>query len=68
MLWLILLSIALVLATVGWRLKAIDEVYFLALYSSVGVSAVWGFIVAPVSAQLTLGALALGWVQMKYRY
>lgn len=61
--WVLLLTIAFVLTGLGRRLSSIDEVYALALYIAGLFSILGGFALAPISAQLTLGALALGWVQ-----
>ena len=62
--WLVLLVVALFFAGLGKRLAAIDEVYALALYIAGLFSTLWGFAAAPISAQLTLGVLALGWSQV----
>lgn len=61
--WLFLLAISLAFVTAGKRLEPFDEVYALATYSAGILSIFWGFVIAPTSAQLLVGALAFGWAQ-----
>lgn len=63
MYWLILFAIAITLAGLGKRLASVDEVYALALYIAGLFSSLGGLVLAPTSAQITLGVLALGWLQ-----
>lgn len=67
MLWLMLVAIALVLLLMGNRLSPVDEVYALAVYSAVGVSALWGFALAPTPVQIILILTLLVWLQMLSR-
>lgn len=62
--WSMLLAAALIFAVLGKYLKPVDEVYAVATYTAGILSALWGFAIAPISAQLTLGVLALGWLQV----
>ncbi|NET36932.1 MAG: hypothetical protein F6K19_33720 [Cyanothece sp. SIO1E1] len=62
--WLMLLAVALVLKFLGQHLQQTDEVHALAIYSAGILSVIWGFAIAPASAQLTLEALAFGWLQV----
>lgn len=62
--WLLLLAVTLIFVNLGKHLKPVDEVYALALYSAGILSALWGFVVAPTSAQLMLEVLTFGWLQV----
>ena len=62
--WLILLTAALVLATLGKYVKPIDEVYAIAAYGTGFLIGLWGFVVAPISVQVILGVLVFGWLQV----
>jgi hypothetical protein len=62
--WLTLLTLAIAFASIPRHLKTLDEVFALALYCTGILSALWGFIVAPTLAQIMLGALAFGWLQV----
>ena len=62
--WLALLMGALVLAFWGRLLATQDEVYALAIYSASSLMAIWGLAIAPSPTPITLGVLALGWVQI----
>jgi hypothetical protein len=62
--WLLLLTVTLIFAVLGKQLKPVDEVYALALYIAGILSALWGFAIAPISAQLVLSALVFGWLQV----
>lgn len=62
--WLVLLAIALVLICFTRQLALKDDVYRLALQATGLTSAVWGFTIAPLVAQITLGVLALGCLQV----
>lgn len=62
--WSILFAAALIFATLGKQLKPADEVYGIAVYSAGIWSALWGFAIAPTLAQIMLGAIALGWLQL----
>jgi hypothetical protein len=64
--WLILLLAAFGFAALGKRLKQTDEIYAVALYATGILSAIWGFMIAPSLAQLTLSALTMGWLQISY--
>lgn len=61
---LILLVISLSLIVLGQRLRPIDDVYPLALYSASLLSGLWGFAVASGTIQLAIVACALGWLQV----
>ena len=63
-LWLLL---ALVMTTLGYRLRHLDEVYALALYIVALLSGLWGFSLVPSTVQLTMGAIAIGWLHMGSR-
>lgn len=65
--WLLLLVVAVSFATLGKALKLADEVYIIAIFSAGLLSACWGFITAPTTVQLSLGMLALGWLQVSSR-
>lgn len=62
--WLLLLALAIAFASIARHLKTLDEVFTLALYCTGILSAFWGFVVAPTLAQIMLGVLAFGWLQM----
>lgn len=62
--WLVMLTIALGLVGLGKWLADIDEVYGLAVYVLSTLIALWGLAIAPSATPLTLGVLALGWVQV----
>ncbi|EKV02527.1 hypothetical protein Lepto7375DRAFT_4764 [Leptolyngbya sp. PCC 7375] len=62
--WLLL---ALVMTALGYRLRHLDEVYALALYIVALLSGLWGFSLVPSTVQLTMGAIAIGWLQMSGR-
>lgn len=55
---------ALMMAVLGYRLYRQDEVYAIALYSLGLLSGIWGFSLAPSTVQLTIGAIAIGWLQL----
>lgn len=61
---LILLITSLGLIVLGQRLRPVDDVYPLALYSASLLSGLWGFAVASGTIQLTIVACALGWLQV----
>ncbi|MDV3352403.1 hypothetical protein D0962_03645 [Leptolyngbyaceae cyanobacterium CCMR0082] len=63
-LWLLL---ALGMTALGYRLRHRDEVYALALYIVALLSGLWGFSLVPSTVQLTMGAIAIGWLQMSSR-
>ncbi|MGF1523134.1 MAG: hypothetical protein ACFBSF_12535 [Leptolyngbyaceae cyanobacterium] len=62
--WFVLFAIAIVFVTCGKRLQPVDEVYALATYCAGVLSVIWGFVIAPTIAQLLVGTLAFGWVQV----
>lgn len=62
--WFWLLAAAIAFTNLGKHLQSRDEVYAIATYSAGILSALWGFAIAPTAAQLTLGILALGWLQV----
>ena len=57
------LFFALGITILGYRLRHLDEVHSMALYSVGLVSGIWGFSLVPSAVQLTIGALAIGWLQ-----
>lgn len=61
---LVMLAIALGLGVLGNWLADIDEVYSLAVYAMGILLFFWGLAIAPSATPLTLGVLALGWVQV----
>jgi|GEM_PF-2952717 len=61
----ILIAAALTLIVLGNRLVRNDEILGLAAYISSIVMAVWGLFVVPSITSISLGLLALGWLQLK---
>ncbi|MEL6776947.1 MAG: hypothetical protein AAFO06_06795 [Cyanobacteria bacterium J06597_16] len=59
MLWLVVMAVTLMLVACGKRLRALDEVYAMALYIAAGMSGLWGIAIAPTEAQLILGISTL---------
>ncbi|NEQ33267.1 MAG: hypothetical protein F6K04_20080 [Leptolyngbya sp. SIO4C5] len=62
--WLILLSLALILTSLGRYLTQADEVYAIAVYSAGILSALWGLAIAPSTLLLSISIVAFGWLQM----
>lgn len=67
MYWLILLMFALAMGGLGLWLQPTDDVHTLAAFSAGLFSALWGFAIAPSTAQLLLTLLALGCWQFSFR-
>ena len=55
---------ALTITALGYRLYRQDEVYAIALYVIGLLSGIWGFSLVPSTVQLTMGAIAIGWLQI----
>jgi hypothetical protein len=60
-----LLAIALILVKLTRYLGLQDDVYRLAIQATGVLSGLWGFAIAPLTAQLGLCILAFGWLQVK---
>lgn len=60
----LLLFLAFIVTVLGYRLHHLDEVHAMALYSVGLLSGIWGFSQVPSTVQLTIGALAIGWLQV----
>lgn len=56
--------VALMMAVLGYRLYRQDEVYAIALYILGLLSGLWGFSLVPSTVQLTMGVIAIGWLQI----
>ena len=67
MLWFILFSLAIAGLVIARRLHLMDEIYGVALYCASSVAALWGLAVAPSEAQISLGLLTLGGLQLQAR-
>ena len=67
MLWFILFGLAIAGIIVARRLHWVDEIYGLAFYSASSLAALWGLMLAPSEAQISLGILTLGGVQLQAR-
>lgn len=65
MLWFILFGLAIAGLTLARRLHLIDEIYGVAFYCASSVAALWGLMVAPSEAQISLGLLTLGGLQLQ---
>ncbi len=58
------LFFALGTTVLGYRLRHLDEVHSMALYSVGLLSGIWGFSLVPSAVQIMVGALAIGWLQI----
>ena len=58
------LLFALCATVLGRRLRHLDEVHAMALYSVGLLSGIWGFSLVPSMVPLTFGALVIGWLQI----
>ncbi|MEM1254775.1 MAG: hypothetical protein AAGI69_20250 [Cyanobacteria bacterium P01_H01_bin.21] len=58
------LLFALCATVLGRRLRHLDEVHAMALYSVGLLSGIWGFSLVPSTVPLTLGAIVIGWLQI----
>lgn len=67
MLWIPLLSIALIPLLLRRWVQNRDEVTALSIYSISILSFCWGFIIAPMPLQVSIELLALGWFS-QYRW
>ncbi|MEO0867847.1 MAG: hypothetical protein AAFY17_05230 [Cyanobacteria bacterium J06642_11] len=56
--------VALMMIVLGYRLYRQDEVYAIALYILGIISGLWGFSLLPSTVQLTMGVIAIGWLQL----
>lgn len=65
MLWFILFGLAIAGLIIARRLHLIDEIYAVALYCASSLAAIWGLAVAPSEAQIGLGLLTLGGLQLQ---
>ena len=63
--WLVILVAALGLMVWGRRLKIIDEIYSLAIYTMSILTLIFGLTLAPDIVSLILGLVTLGWLQFK---
>ncbi|MEM6254516.1 MAG: hypothetical protein AAF821_16490 [Cyanobacteria bacterium P01_D01_bin.156] len=61
---LIWIVFALTMVALGYRLYRQDEVHAIALYIIGLLSGMWGFSLVPSALQLTMGAVAIGWLQL----
>ncbi len=67
MLWFILFGLAIAGIAIARHLHLIDEIYGLAFYCASSLAALWGLAVAPSEAQISLGLLTLGGLQLQAR-
>ena len=58
------LLFALGVTVLGYRLRRSDEVHAMALYVVGLLSGIWGLSLVPSTVQLTIGAIAIGWLQI----
>ncbi|NJN31355.1 MAG: hypothetical protein HC824_13720 [Synechococcales cyanobacterium RM1_1_8] len=65
MLWFALCLLAIACLQWAKRLHLLDEIYALALYSTGSLAALWGLAIAPSEAQIGLGILTLGGLQLR---
>ncbi|MCM1982051.1 hypothetical protein [Lyngbya confervoides] len=65
MAWFLFVVAACGLVLLGKGVSRIDQVYGLSIYGASVFSGLWGFAIAPASAQLGLEVLVLGWVQAR---
>mgnify|MGYP001800487463 CR=1 FL=1 len=59
MLWLIVMAVTLMLVACGKRLRALDEVYAVALYIAAGMSGLWWIAIASSESHLFFGISSL---------
>ena len=65
MLWLILFSLAIAGLVIARRLHLTDEIHGVAVYCASSLAVIWGLAVAPSEAQISLGLLTLGGLQLR---
>lgn len=58
------LLFALGITVLGYRWRHLDEIHSMALYITGLLSGIWGLSLVPSTVQLTLGAIAIGWLQL----
>ncbi len=67
MLWFVLIGLAIVGLVTARYLHVMDEIHGLALYCAASLAALWGLAVAPSEAQISVGLLTLGGLQLQAR-
>lgn len=65
MLWFVLIGLAIASLAMARYFRLLDEIYSLALYFTSSLAALWGLAVAPSEAQISLGLLTLGGLQLQ---
>lgn len=62
----VFLVAALGLVLLANAVSRMDQVYGISLYGASLFTGLWGFLIAPISAQISLELFLFGWVQFRF--